>query len=298
MKSKSSHMHKFQLIIKRFAILVLILFSFAIMLLGKADNIIVEKAQIYITDIITPIMELASKPAKAITNFTTNLKELAAIRKENKRLKSENRKLLKWQSAAKKLEKENSLLSELLNFIPPPETDFTTAHIVAEESGAFANSVIAYTGYPNKTKKGQAVVTELGLVGRVNKTGSFSSRILLITDINSKIPVLFEENRTRGILAGDNSSFPQIIFSSNNQNIAIGDRVVTSGLAGAFPPGIPVGKVISIKNNMFKIKPFVQLNKLEYIKIIDYGLKGILDDVEIHCPNQQIEENKTDEEEK
>lgn len=290
-------MHKFQLVAKKFAILVLILFSFAIMLLGKADNIIVEKLETYITDIITPVMELASKPAKAITGFTENIKDLGAIRQENKRLRTENKKLLQWQSNAKKLQKENDLLAELLNFIPPPDTSFTTAHIIAEESGAFANSVIAYTGYPNNTQKGQAVVTEVGLVGRVSKTGNFSSRILLITDINSKIPILFEESRTRAMLVGDNSELPKIVFTPNDAETNVGDRIVTSGLAGAFPPGIPVGKVVSTKNNIIKVKTFVKLNKLEYIKIIDYGLKGILDDIDIHCPTN-IVETKEDEEKK
>ena len=115
-------------------------------------------------------------------------------------------------------------------------------------------TLIAYIGIPNQTQKGQAVTTGEGLVGRISERGVLSSRILLITDINSRIPVLMEKSRTRGIMVGDNTYRPQISFTPNDAVIDIGDRVVTSGAAGVFPPGIPVGIISSIKNGIIKIR--------------------------------------------
>ena len=98
------------------------------------------------------------------------------------------------------------------------------------------------------------------------------AKIILITDINSKIPIVVERNRVRGILAGDNTSNPKLIFTPINSNLMVGDKLVTSGVAGVFPAGLPVGKIISIKKNEIKIKPSGALTQLEFVKIINYNL--------------------------
>ena len=119
-------------------------------------------------------------------------------------------------------------------------------------------------------------MSDKGVVGRVDKVGNMYSKILLITDINSKIPVMVERTRVRGILSGDNTATPRMVFIPLSAELTVGDRVVTSGVAGVFPPGLPVGKISSVEKNNVKIKPFTNLERLEYIKIIDYKLNDIL----------------------
>ena len=94
--------------------------------------------------------------------------------------------------------------------------------------------------------RGQAAIAEGGLVGRLTEIGSRAARVLLITDLNSRIPVVIHGSRTSAVLAGDNSDRPRLVFASEPKAIRIGDRVVTSGEGGVFPPGLPVGVVAAI----------------------------------------------------
>ena len=109
------------------------------------------------------------------------------------------------------------------------------------------------------------------------ETGERASRILLINDLNSRIPVSVGENRERAVLAGDNSSQPKIIYLPANANIPIGAHVVTSGQGGVFPPGLPVGIVAGTGANGRGVETFSPQSRLEYVGIMDLGLAGMLD---------------------
>jgi len=170
------------------------------------------------------------------------------------------------------LEIENRILAQLLNYVIPPEAKFITARVIAEEGDAFSHSLIAYTGDSPDVRKGQVVLSNRGVVGRIEQVGKLYSKIILITDINSKIPVMVERTRVRGILTVDNTPTPKMVFIPLEAELTVGDRIVTSGVAGTFPAGLPVGKISSIEKNNVKIKTFTNLERLEYVKIVDYGL--------------------------
>ena len=180
------------------------------------------------------------------------------------------------QNKYKALEIENKLLVELLNYVPLPESGFIAARIVAEESDAFTHSVVAYIG-DKDVSKGDIVLSNQGVVGRVDRVSGSYAKIILITDINSKIPVMIEKNRTRGILSGDNTTFPRLIFVPLDAEFDVGDRIVTSGVSGVFPAGLPIGEIISVSKNEIKVKPFASREKLEYIRIVKYGIGGLID---------------------
>lgn len=278
-KSLFIHLSQIRLLAKKFAIVLLFLSAFVLMLINKTDTVIIDKTSSVATDIVSPIMDVLVIPAKTLANVYDYFKELQKIRDDNRSLREENRQLLQLRDRARALDIENRLLAGLLNYTPPPESTFVTARVIAEEGDAFSHSLIAYTGnFP--VKKGQVAVSDKGVVGRVDKVGNMYSKILLVTDINSKIPVMVERTRVCGILSGDNSPLPRMVFIPLSAELTVGDRVVTSGVAGVFPPGLPVGKISSIEKNSVKIKPFTNLERLEYIKIIDYNLDGILIDEE------------------
>lgn len=263
-------------LVQRFAFLSLIGLTFALMLIGKADTVLVERARMAVSDAVTPILRVMAEPAAAISQFVTNLRELAAIREENTELRDANRKLLEWQAVAQKLENENRQLRGLLGTVVEPETRSVTARVVADSGGAFAQSVLVTAGSRNGVAKGQAVVTSEGLIGRVTQTGYRSARVLLITDINSRIPVRVGEAGDRAILAGDNSARPRLNYLGAKTAATPGDRVVTSGDAGAFPPGLPVGRVVAADEGAVAVEPFVARDRLQYVEVLDFGLSGIL----------------------
>lgn len=266
------HLSQIRLLAKKFAIVILFLSAFVMMLINKTDTVIIEKTSSMATDVVSPMIDVLVIPARAIAGMFDYFKDLSKIYDDNKKLREENTRLLMVSDKARALEIENKLLSDLLNYTPPPEATYLTARVIAEEGDAFSHSIIAYTGHNENVKKGQVVMSDIGVIGRVDKVGKMYSKIILITDINSKIPVMVERTRVRGILSGDNTSVPKMIFIPLSAELTVGDRVITSGVAGVFPPGLPIGKISTIEKNNVKIKTFGNLERLEYIKIVDYGL--------------------------
>ncbi len=261
---------------QRFAFLSLIGLTFALMLIGKADTILVERARTAVSDAVTPILKVMAEPAAAISQVVSNIQELGAIRTQNSDLREANEDLMQWQAVALRLENENKQLRALLGTVAESQAKAVSGRVIADTGGAFAQSMLITAGSRDGVAKGQAVVTGAGLVGRVTQAGFRSARILLITDINSRIPVRVGEAGDRAILTGDNSSRPKLIYLGSTSGVAPGDRVVTSGDAGAFPPGLPVGRVVAADESTAVIEPFVSRDRLQYVEVLDFGLTGIL----------------------
>ncbi|MGY8962988.1 MAG: rod shape-determining protein MreC [Rhodospirillales bacterium] len=275
-----SRLGTFKYLAQRFAFLSLIGLTFALMLIGKADTVIVERVSMAVSDAVTPILRVMAEPAASISKFVTNVQELGAIREQNTDLREINARLLEWQAVAQKLENENRQLRALLGTVNEPEARAVSARVVADYGGAFAQSVLITAGGRDGVAKGQAVVTGEGLTGRVAQAGYRSARVLLITDINSRIPVRVGEAGDRAILTGNNSPRPRLIFLGVKSAISPGDRVVTSGDAGAFPPGLPVGRVVVADESSALIEPFVSRDRLQYVEVLDFGLTGFLADTD------------------
>jgi rod shape-determining protein MreC len=262
---------------QRFSFLALILLAVALMVLGKLDANVMEIARMNVTDAVSPILNVLSKPVKTVNQLINEVLGVYNIREKNILLKQEKDRLLQWQMLARKLKVENRNLRNLLNFPVDPAAGFITARVIADTGGAFANSVVINVGNKSGVLKGQPTITGEGLVGRVTDVGKRSSRVLLITDLNSRIPVVIQSSQARAIMAGDNSYQPRLIYLSPGALVSQGDRIVTSGHGGAFPPGIPVGLVASVNVNGTRIKPFVDRYRVTHLRVLDYGLTGIVE---------------------
>jgi rod shape-determining protein MreC len=260
----------------RFAYVGLIVAAGALMMLGKADVVLVEKLRLRIVDATAPILDVLSRPVDVVTHTVEQVHDWMAIHDENARLREDRARLMQWQTIARQLEAENAALRQLLHFVPDPEVRFVTARVVADSGGAFAHSVLLGAGLRDGVGKGQPVVADQALVGRIAGVSERSARVLLITDLNSRIPVLVGSTRTRAILAGDNSDKPELVYLASEAVVSPGDRIITSGHAGVFPAGIPVGVVTSVGDGEIRVKPFVDRERLEYLRVIDYGLSGII----------------------
>jgi rod shape-determining protein MreC len=222
---------------QRFAFLLLVGAAFALMLLGKADTVMVERARTAITDAVTPVLDVVSRPIASVAGVLQEGKELAALRAQNAALRQENRRLQHWHTVARRLRAENAALAQLLNMAPEPETEYVTGRVVADSGGAFVRSVLVNAGRRQGIAKGQAALSGDGLAGRVAEVGQTSARVLLLTDINSRIPVVVEDSRHRGILAGDNSASPHLLYLPEEADPDVGERVVTVATAASSRPG-------------------------------------------------------------
>ena len=270
------HFSRIRLLAKKFTIVILFITTFALMLLNKTETELVEKTSTVATDIVSPVIDVLLIPARTVASLYDYLSELKEIHQENKSLRQENKKLLTARDKARVLEIENKILSNLLNYVPPPEATFVTAKVIAEEGDAFSHSIIVYVGDSTSVRRGQVAMSDSGVVGRVDRVGKGYAKIVLVTDINSKIPVMVERTRVRGILSGDNTLTPKMIFIPLFAELTVGDRIVTSGVAGMFPAGLPVGKISSVEKNNVKIKLVTDLDRLEYVKIVEYGFADAL----------------------
>ncbi|MDH5748804.1 MAG: rod shape-determining protein MreC [Rhodospirillales bacterium] len=260
----------------KFTYLGLVIGAFGLMLLGKADVVLVEKIRTQVTEAAAPILGVLTRPVETVSGIIEQAHKLSVIHEDNERLRQERDRLLQWQAAARHLEAENKALKGLLNFSPGPRISFITARIIADTGGAFAHSLIVNSGTRAGVQRGQAVMTGEGLAGRIVSAGRMSSRVLLLTDLNSRIPVLVESSRVRAVLAGDNSEQPKLIHLPPGVTVVPGDRIVTSGHGGVFPPGVPIGVIATVSDGGISILPYVTRERIEYVRIVNYKLEGLV----------------------
>ena len=261
---------------QRSANLLLILAAAGVLIIGRVDTVSMESIRVQLIDAVAPIIDLIGRPIESANSVIKKVEEIYFVFDTNQKLRDERNKLLHWQSLARKLEMENRALKRLLNFEEGLETRFITSRVIADPGGAFAHSLILNAGEKAGVRKGQAALTGDGLIGRISGVGRQSSRLLLITDLNSRIPVVVEATRTRAVMAGTNTGRPRLIHIPTGAVVAIGDRIVTSGHGGVFPVGLPIGIVAAISDSGIEIQPYVKRDRIEYVRVLDYGLRGII----------------------
>jgi rod shape-determining protein MreC len=261
---------------QRFGLPILVLASVAMIVLGKADTLLFERMRSGFADSAAPVLRIISEPVAAVDSVVGDFRDLFALRSENARLREDNERLLRWQQVAQGLEVENGRLRELLKLTPDPSASFVTGRVIANSGGAFVRSVLIDAGNGAGIVRGQAAITGEGLVGRVTEVGERAARILLVTDLNSRIPVAVDGSRERAVLAGDNSDEPRLLYLPPRSALKVGDRLVTSGNGGIFPPGLPVGVVSGTTDGIIRVQPYAELSRLDFLRIVDYGLNGVL----------------------
>lgn len=269
---------QFRVLLRKALVVLVFLSALLVMMLSKADSRLLNKISNSVSGILNPIVRVLQIPAQIVYAAYDGVRDVVFVYQENKLLKQQNIDLLMLKNQVRTLKMENRLLGRMLHYTPPPEASFVTAKIIAEEGDAFSHSMIAYTRNSDNVKKGQVVLGSESVIGRVDNVNGPYVRILLFTDINSKIPVLVERSRVRGVLSGDNTMVPKLLFTALNADIKEGDIIVTSGVAGVFPVGLPVGVVSKISADAIEVETITDIERLEYVKIVDYGVyDGVLE---------------------
>ncbi len=276
-RSKSgSIFNKIKAILGRFFIPILVLLVFLLMLIGKADIAIVEQIKTTALDIANPIIRVVSYPAQGISYIIDSVNNIISVKEENIRLKEENKVLVEWRNYAQKLEYDLERLIKTTNYIPPPEASFVTAKIIADSGSSFSQTIIAIAGKNNGIEKDMIAITDEGVVGRVLYSGRNTSRIILLNDINSRLPVVIGKNKLRAMLIGTNKKHPTISFLPIDSQVEVGDKITTSGIGGIFPPDLNVGVVSKVSEDEILATLYFDRNLLSFVKLVDYNLKSML----------------------
>jgi len=187
---------------------------------------------------------------------------------ENRRLRAENEDLRAWRDQALSLKTINARYEALLGIRTDPPMPMVGGLTVSEARGPFAQSRLINVGQDRGARVGNPVVNEHGLVGRVAGTTASVSRMVLLTDVASRIPVLVERTDNRAILTGDGSSNPRLTYVRGAEALQAGDRVLTSGDGGGFPRGLPVGIVARGLDGSWRVKLFSDRGALDYVRVI------------------------------
>lgn len=261
----------------RFSLPLLAAGAFALIVVGKADALLVERIRTSVADGLAPLLELVARPSAVIASITERADAIANVYADNERLRRNEARLLHWQATAERLAAENQSLRDLMRVAPDPQLQFISARVISDTGSSFVRTLLTAAGRRHGVRKGQAALTGDGLAGRVLEVGERSSRILLVTDMTSRIPVLIERTRDHAMLAGDNSDFPRLLYLLPDAAPAPGDRIITSGDGGIFPPGLPVGVIQTVDQRGVLVQPFVRLQRVEFLSLVDYELPSILE---------------------
>jgi len=262
---------------QRFAFLFLLVAAGGMFLAAKIDPELFDRTRMAVTDVVAPFLDALSRPIASGAAIVDEVNYLVDLRGKNAVLRMENARLIQWHTVARNLAAENDRLRGLLRFVSDEHSQFVSARIIADSGGTFVRSILVNAGARDGVRASLPVVVGEGLIGRVVDTGERVSRVLLVDDLNSRIPVIVGPNRERAVLAGDNSLHPKLIYLSGNAQVVKGAHIATSGQGGVFPPGVPVGTVSSIDSNGIRVETFVEASALEYVRIIDYKLSNFLD---------------------
>ena len=279
MANRQERVHKItaplRSMVQRFMFLFLLMSAVVILLFGKADPTVFERTRVVVIDTTAPVLEILSRPVSTAAAFIKEIEQLAVLRDENAILRQENARLDVWQIRAQQFEEENVRLRDLLRYVPEPPATYVAARVVANSSGAFVRSLLVNAGSQDGIANGQAAVVGGNLIGRVAEVGQTSARILLMSDLNSRIPVLVAATRARAVLAGDNSPLQRLFYLSANAQVKRGDKVITSGHGGVFPAGLSIGIVASIDQASVRVRPYVNWDFIEEVLLVDYESEGV-----------------------
>ena len=224
--------------------------------------------RVTVADAAAPVLNVVSAPIQKAAVFVRDVTGLAAIQAENARLTEENIKLREWYQTALLLEAENKSLRELMNVKVDPQHTYITARILTDSSATFAKSLLVSAGQSDGVKKGQAVISGEGLVGRVVEVGEGTARVLLVTDINSRVPVIIEGSSQHAIFTGRNQQKGALLHLPPETKVKKEDRIITSGLGGVFPVGLPVGVVQQVEDEVL-VQPFADFNRMMNVRIVN-----------------------------
>ena len=249
--------------------LILVGLGFVIFIFALASPQSVSGIRMGVSDRLSPVLSAITKPLVQASDFVRNVSGLGDLQAENIRLKQESLRLKEWYQTALLLEAENKSLRDLLNVKTEPNYKTVTARILADSGNAFAKSVLISAGSNDGIKKGQAVMAGEGMIGRVVETGQQTSRVLLITDINSRVPVLVEDTRQHAILAGHNQNEMGLLHLPPDSNVIENARIITSGHGGVFPHGLAIGSVARGKNGVLQVQPFADFDRIVHVRVLD-----------------------------
>ncbi|MDE3079344.1 MAG: rod shape-determining protein MreC [Paracoccaceae bacterium] len=254
--------------VRRILIAIIMIVLFAVFLLWRVNSPRVERFRMALLDRFVPSFSWLMAPVTRITVMAEGFQSYASLYEQNQELRRELQQMKAWKEAALQLEQKNAKLLDLNQVRLDPSLTHITGVVLADSGSPFRQSVLLNVGARDGVVDGWAVMDGLGLVGRISGVGQSTSRVVLLTDSNSRIPVTIQPSGQHAILQGDNTAVPPLDFVENADLVRPGDQVVSSGDGGVFPQGLLVGQVIEGPDRRLKVRLAADYERLEFLRVI------------------------------
>ncbi len=258
---------------QRFSLLTLIFLSIIVIVLGNLNFKPLNFIKIGINEFIYRSSFLVSIPENKIKEINNQIKEHLKVYKGYKKNELNSEELKQKKLTIDFLISENKKLRNLIN--ESINSDEIFAKVLIDKESPYLKSIVLNKGTKDKVKIGMAIMDGAYLVGQIIEINYTNSRALLLSDLNSKIPVLLQPSIIQAVATGTGKNYGLIEYTKDEHKDEIGSKdmiVYTSGLAGLFKPGIPVGKIS--KNSNKRIKFFSDFSQLDYVKIVSFKIGG------------------------
>ncbi|MEM9032041.1 MAG: rod shape-determining protein MreC [Pseudomonadota bacterium] len=254
--------------VRRLVAAVLILLLIAIFAVWRIDSPRVERLRTEITDRFVPSFDWAMAPITGLTHLASDFRSYQRILEQNQELKRELQQMRAWKEAALQLEQENARLLDLNKVRLDPKFTHVTGVVLADSGSPFRQSVLINVGDRDGIRDGWATMDGLGLVGRISGVGETTSRVILLTDAASRLPVTIQPSGVRAIVAGANTAQPPLDLIEDVDAIRPGDRVFSSGDGSVFPSGLLVGEVIQTPDRRLRVRLVADYERLEFLRVL------------------------------
>ena len=262
--------------LRRLITALLLLSLFGLFVLWRIDGPRVEKFRVLVIDTFVPSFEWMLRPMTSFVKLAKDYQSYEKLLEQNKELRRELQQMKSWKEAALQLEQENARLLDLSQLRLDSKLTHVSGIVMADSGSPFRQSVLLNIGSRDGIQDGWAAMDGLGLVGRISGVGSSTSRVLLLTDNASQIPVILQPSGQDAIVMGDNSFAPPVEFIENADLVRPGDRIITSGGGGVLPAGLLVGTLAMDPNGRLRARLAADYERLEFLKVLrDYGTEKI-----------------------
>ena len=218
--------------------------------------------------VISPLGGVLAAPVRWAGDGLDSLQNYVFAGSENTNLKRGLAKALTWRDEALMLREENARLRALMGVKTDPPLPVVFARTVIDARGPYSNTRLVDAGSSRGIVEGNPALSEHGLVGRVTGVAPDVSRVLLLTDVESRIPVLIERTNGRAILTGDGGPNPQLAYLRTHSPLREGDRVLTSGDGGVLPRGLPVGAAVKGADGGWRVALDSDAAPIDFVQIL------------------------------
>jgi rod shape-determining protein MreC len=250
-------------------LVIVMALAVVLVLLGKAQGGLFDRARMSLTDWMQPVLSVVHAPLVQFDRWVGSVDELFSVYQENLRLKDENARLRQWRNVAVVMQDRVARYQSLLHAVPDPGVDSVLARVIGRASRPFLETMILDAGSSHNIKPGQAVVDARGMIGRIYLAGSRTSWVILLTDLNSRIPVSISPGNRQAIMVGDNTAMPTLDTLSQIVTLRAGDQIVSSGDGGLLPPGLPIGTVVE-QGGKYRVALLADASSSEDVEVLAF----------------------------